>query len=292
MPEPTFDVIKRHGCERVTQRRVQLLRGPWLSPAHQRLDLRPAVLYRREVRRVSGQPHDFRFDFGDRRLDLTGLMHRQVVEQQDIPRAQLRDQYPTNVRIEGYGIDRAFETERREQPAQAQRPEQRHPLAMIARHTLIDSFAPRRAPASPRHRQMEARLVGEDEAAAIQPRDPAAEGAPVGLDPLGGGQTFFYEAGRAFAAPGRRSRDGLRLWPSFSDRPRVLRASRQAAARLAGATVPGACHRGRPDNRHRAASGSSRSLHESGGADERRCAGQPRRLRPSHRASLCHSRKP
>ena len=48
----------------------------------------------------------------------------------------------------------------------------------------------------------------------VEARDPAAEGPPVGFDPLGGGQTFFYEGGRVFAERGRPSRDVLRLVPS------------------------------------------------------------------------------
>jgi hypothetical protein len=42
---------------------------------------------------------------------------------------------------------------------------------------------------------VKARLVGEDQPAAIQSRDPTTEGPPVGFDSLRGRQTFFYEAG-------------------------------------------------------------------------------------------------
>jgi hypothetical protein len=84
-----------------------------------------------------------------------------------------------------------------------------------------------RPPVRPGHRQMEAGLVGEDEAATVEPLHPAAECLPVGFDPLGGREAFFYAAGRAAGAPGRRSRDALRLWPSSSDTRRVLPASRR-----------------------------------------------------------------
>ncbi len=292
MPEPTINVIKCHSFERVSQCRVQFLRRPWLASAHQSLDLRPTVLNRREVRRVSGQPQNLCFDRSDGLLDLTGLMHRQVVEQHNVFGAQLRDQRMTDIRIKDQRVNRTFNREGREQSAQAQTPDQSHCFAVIARHALVDSPPSRRPPVSSGHRQMKACFVGKDETATIQARDSATKSLTVGFDPLRGGEAFFYEAVRVSVRHGRQSRDALRLWLSFSSEPPVLRVSRQAAARLAGATVPIACHRGWQDSLHRAVSGSSHSLHDSGGANERPCGGQPQRLMPSRLMSLHHFRKP
>jgi hypothetical protein len=60
-----------------------------------RLAREPAVLHRREVRRVGRQPHHLHLDRGHRRLDLAGLMRPQVIEQNDVPLAQPRGQRET-----------------------------------------------------------------------------------------------------------------------------------------------------------------------------------------------------
>jgi len=263
-----------------------------LASAHQSLDLRPTVLNRREVRRVCRQPQDLCFDVADRLLDLTGLVYRQIIQEHNIRGTQLRNQHLIDIRIKGYSINRALKTERRKQSAQTQTSDQSHSFAMIARHALIDSFATRRTPISSGQGQMKACFVGEDQTATIQAGNSAAKALSVGFDPLRSSKAFFYEAARTFAEHGRQLRYALRLWLSFSSEPQVLRVSRQAAARLAGATISSACHRGWQGSLHRAVSGSSRSIHDNGGANERQCGGQPQRLMPSRLMFLHHFRKP
>jgi hypothetical protein len=77
---------------------------------------------------------------------------------------------------------------------------------------------------------MKACFVGKDKAATIQASDSATKGLAVGLDPLRSRQTSFYEAGRVSVKHGRQSRDGLRLWSSFSSTPPVQRAWRLVAS--------------------------------------------------------------
>ena len=291
MPEPTVNVIKRHGFERVSQRHVQFLWRAWLASAHQSLDLRPAVLNRREVGRVGRQPQDLRFDRGDYLLDLTGLMNRQIIQEQNIFRAQVRDQHPTDIRIKDHRINRAFKTERGEQATQAQRPDQRHPFAMIARHALVDSPPTRRAPIRSGHRQMKARFVGEDQTAAIQPGDPATESLPVGFDPLRRRKAFFYAADRVSGAPDKCSRDALALWLFFSDRRLVPRAWRLVARPLAAATRRAVSRLTSPDNHRRAAAVQGSDRHATVSSFGRPCSDRRQKYRRPRRACFRQSHK-
>jgi hypothetical protein len=255
MPEPTVNVIKCHSFERVTQCRVQFIRRAWLASAHQSLDLRPTVLNRREVGRISGQPQDFCFDRSDGLLDLTGLMHRQVIKQHDVFGAQLRDQSVTDIRIKDHRINRTFNREWCEQPAQTQTPDQSHCFAMIARHALVDSLSTRCTTIGSGQGQMKACFVGKDKTAAIQASDSATKGSPVGCDPLRSSKAFFYEAGRASVRHGRQSRDGLQLWPSFSSVLPVQRAWRLVAGRLGSSTTRVTSHPRLLDSRRHAEAG-------------------------------------
>jgi hypothetical protein len=237
MPEPTVNVIKCHGFERGGQRRVQVLRRAWLASAHQSLDLRPTVLNGREVGRVSGHPQDLGFNRSDCLLNLTGLMYRQVIKQHDVFGAQLRDQSVTDIRIKDHRINRTFNRERREQPAQTQTPGQSHCFAMITRHALVDSLSTRRTSIGSGQGQMKACFVGEDKTATIQAGNSAPKGLPVGLDPLRSSKAFFYEVDPTSVRHGRQLRDGLRLWPSFSSVLPSRRAWRLVAGRLGSSTT-------------------------------------------------------
>jgi hypothetical protein len=198
MPEPTVNVIKRHRFERVSQCRVQFLRRAWLASAHQSFDLRPIVLNRREVRRVSGQPQDFGFNRSDRLFNLTSLMHRQVIKQHNVFGTQLRDQRMTDIRIKNHSVNCTFNREWGEQSTQTQTSDQSHCFAVVARHALIDSCAARRASRGSSQGQMKACFVGKDKTATIQARDSATKSLPVGFDSFGSGKAFFVRGRPSF----------------------------------------------------------------------------------------------
>jgi hypothetical protein len=283
MPEPTVNVIKCHGFERISQRRVQVLRRAWLASTHQSLDLRPTVLYRRKVRRVSGQPQDLRFDRSDGLLNLTGLMHRQVIKQHNVFGAQLRAERLTNIRIKDHRINCTFNREWREQAAQTHTPDQSHALAVIARHALVDSFATRRSPIGSGQGQMKACFVGKDKTATIQARDSLTKGLPVGFDPFGSRKAFFYEADPTSVRHGIQSRDVLVLWPSFSSVLPVQRAWRLVAQRLGFATPQATSRSTAPDSRHHAEAARGSDPHARVSSFWQRCNGPCqtyRRLRP------------
>src|SRR5205085_9280180 len=64
MFEPSSNIFFGHGSDGCTDSLAQVRRGAWLLTAHEGLDLEPAVLARREVRRVSRQPDHFRLRLG------------------------------------------------------------------------------------------------------------------------------------------------------------------------------------------------------------------------------------
>ena len=116
MPEPTINIIKRHGFKCGTQRHVQVLRRAWSASAHQSFDLRPAVLNRREVRRISWQPQDLCLDRSHRLFNLARQMHRQIIQEQNIRGTQLRAENLIDIRIKAESINCALNTEWRKQP--------------------------------------------------------------------------------------------------------------------------------------------------------------------------------
>src|SRR2546423_149685 len=64
MFEPSSNIFFGHGSDGCTDSLAQVRRGAWLLTAHEGLDLEPAVLARREVRRVSRQPDHFGLRLG------------------------------------------------------------------------------------------------------------------------------------------------------------------------------------------------------------------------------------
>ncbi len=96
------------------------------------------------VRRVSGQPQDLCFNRSDGLLNLTGMMHWQVIQHHNVFGLQLRDQSLINISIKDHRINGAFKREWREQSAQTQTPDQRDSPSLIARHALL-TLLPRAA---------------------------------------------------------------------------------------------------------------------------------------------------
>lgn len=286
MPEPTINIIKRHGLKRIAQRHVQVLRRAWSPTTHQSFDLRPTVLYRREVRRIGWQPQDLGLDRRHRLLNLTRQMHRQIVQKQNIRGAQLRAEHLFDIRIKDQSIHRTLNAQWRKQPAQTQTPDQGHGLAMIARHSLADSLATRRTPVGSGQGQMKASFVREDQAATIQASHPPTESLPVGFDSFGCPEAFFYAAARVSEAHGKYSRDALALWPFFSNRRPVPRVWRRVALPLAVGVRRATSRSMSPDNRRRAAAARGSDPHARVSSFWRGCNGLRQKYQPLRRECL------
>ena len=163
---------------------------------------------------------------------------------------------------------------------------------MIARHALIDSLSTRRPSVGSGHRQMKARFVGKDQAATIQPGDPAAESLPVGFDPLRSREAFFYAAAQASGAHGKCSRDALVLWLSFSTMPPVPRAWRRVAPPRALATRRATSPSTSPDNRRRAAEAQGSDHHARVSSFWQPCSGSRQKYRRPRRECLRQLHRP
>jgi len=292
MLKPSCNVIKRDGLECCCQCRVQLFRRARLASTDQRLDLQPTVLNRRQVRRVGRQPQHLRLGVGHCCFNLAGLLHWQIIQQHNIFRAQLRHPPFADRRITAERIDRPFETQWREHAAQTQTPDQRHPGAVIARYALVDSCATHRTSRGPRHRQMKASFVGEDEPATVQSGDFATQSLAVGFDPLRSREALFSEAHQASVAHGRESRDELQLWLFFSSVPTVPQVRRLVALRLGSATASVTFHSTLPDSLRRAAVGRGSGPLRTASATWQQCGGQRRISQPLDPTSHCRAHMP
>lgn len=104
MLKPPCNVCECDRVEGIGEPNIQLCSCAWLAPPQKRFDLRPAVFDGREIRGVGRQPDHARFNCGRRTLNITGVMHLNLVEQHKIMRRQARHEQLRHQRLKSRGV--------------------------------------------------------------------------------------------------------------------------------------------------------------------------------------------
>src|SRR3954453_7531408 len=104
----------------------------------------------------------------DQRSDAWRLVARQVVHDDDVSRAHLRDENLLDVYLEGVAIDRTVEHERDDQAGEPQPGDEGGRLPVTVRHARPQALAPERPSVAPGHVGRGPGLVDEDEAGRIK----------------------------------------------------------------------------------------------------------------------------
>src|ERR1044071_2813341 len=292
MPKPTINIIKGHCFQCSSDCCIKLFLCSWLSPSHQRLDLRPTVLYRRKVWRIGRQPQHFGSHTSNRLFNQARLMNWQIVQQHYLVGPQLRHQQVSHVSIKDRLIYRPLDTQSGYPASQRKRPYQRVPSALIARLACTDSLPTPSSPVEACHSQMKARFVCKNELPAVELRNPLTESLAVCCDPLGCCHTFFCEAGRAFAVPDKESRREFALWLSSSSRRPVLPELCRVVVPPSRATKSVTHYSILKDSRQREAWEQGRDHYDGAATIERQFGEQRQKYQPLHRVCLGRSRMP
>lgn len=185
-------------CEQLQRDRDELddlvevarLRGP-----QKRFQLRKRELDRIEIGTVGRQKPEPRADAFDRGLDLRLLVHREIVQDDDLTRAQRGHQHLLDVGQECGIVDRPIEDRRCVKTLDPQRGHDRVRLPMAIRRVVAQT-EPTRAAAIPSQQVgRDTRFVDEDVAARIVERQrvlPAATGRGDISAPLFVGEYRFF----------------------------------------------------------------------------------------------------
>ncbi len=115
---------------------------------------------------------------GERRPDGGVLVDGQVVEDDDIARAQRRHQDLVDIRLEGRRVDRAVKHRRGGQPVEPQRGDHGMCLPVAARRVIVQAGAARTAAIPAQQIGRDATLIEEDVLADIAQGQPVAPLAP------------------------------------------------------------------------------------------------------------------
>ena len=170
MPHKVEAFLRRKQLERDRHALDDLVEAARARGAQEGFQLRERQFDRVEVRTVRRQEPKPGPDALNRRLDLGLLVHREVVEHDDVARPQCRDEHLLHVGEKAGIVDRPVEHGRGRQALDAQRGDDGVRLPMPAGRVIAEAL-PARAPAVPAEQVGgDPRFVDEDVAASIVQR--------------------------------------------------------------------------------------------------------------------------
>ena len=172
-----------------------LVEAAWSRGTQERLQLRKRLFDGIEVRTVGRQKAEPGADAFESGLHLRLLVHRQVVEDDDVARAERRHQDLLDIREEGGVVDRPVEDGGGREALDAQRSDDRVGVPMAARRVIPKAHAPGTAAVAAQQIRRDAGFIEKDVGArVVQPLGvlpPAARRGDVRPALLVGVYRFF-----------------------------------------------------------------------------------------------------
>lgn len=148
-----------------------LVEGARSRRPQERFQLRERHFDRIEIGTVGRQKTEARADAFDRGLHLRLLVHREVVEYDDVAGPQRRREYLLDVGEKRGVVERAIEDRRGLQPVDAERRDDGVRLPVPTRRVVLQATAPKAPPVATEEIGRDARLVDEDVPARIMQRE-------------------------------------------------------------------------------------------------------------------------
>jgi len=167
MPDEVQTFVRRKQIQRDRDELKHLIEAARSRRPQERLQLRKRHLDRIEVRAVRGQEAEPRPDAFDRGLHLGLFVHGQVIEDDDIARAQCRDQDLLDVGEKRGIVDRTIKHRRRGQAIDAQPRNDRLRLPVSARRVVAQPYATRTPTVAAQQIGGDAGFIDEDVGARV-----------------------------------------------------------------------------------------------------------------------------
>ena len=168
MGKPAFGVIGRDGGEGVGDRLQEGGLGACFGGAQESFDLAPHQFDGVQIRRVGGQKPGLRTDGGDQSEGGFVFMGPEIVQHDDVARAQGRHEDFPHVGLEDLGVGRPFDGHAGARAVQADGGDHRGGLPMAVRTARHQTLAARGSSAQARHVCFGRRFVDEDEPARLE----------------------------------------------------------------------------------------------------------------------------
>lgn len=162
MPDEIQAFLRREELERDRDELDHLVEAARSRRAEKRFQLGKGEFDRIEIRTVGRQKPQPRTDPLDRRLHLGLLVHRQVIKDHDVARAQRRREHLLDVGEEGGVVDGPVEHGRGVQAVDAQRRDDGVGLPVAARRVVAEAQATGTAPITTQDVRGNAGLIDED----------------------------------------------------------------------------------------------------------------------------------
>jgi len=138
-------VVARDFEQRPPKGVLQLTQGARSGLSEKRLQLRPRMLDRIEVRRVAGQMDQSGAGGVDQLAHTGRLVCGELVEDHDVARAKLGPEALLDVRLEGPRRHRSTQHHRRDDAVERERRRHRDVVAPVLRHCIHSALAHRRS---------------------------------------------------------------------------------------------------------------------------------------------------
>jgi hypothetical protein len=169
-------------AERGRHQRAHLIEAPWASGAKKRFQFGKGLLDRIEVGAVGRQKAEMRLRGFNCGANLRVLVDRQVVEYDDVARAQRGHQHLFDIREERGTVDGPIEDRRRGEPLEAQPDDEGVGLPVTARRAIVQPRAAWAAAIAPQQVRRDATLIEKDVLTDIAQRLGVLPPAPGGRD--------------------------------------------------------------------------------------------------------------
>ena len=176
------------GCDRAQGFRhggIQCLTGPRLGFAQVRLELRPAALNRRQIRRIGRQKQEPRAGLLDGLADARRFVRPQVIHDDDVPRMQRGAEHLRDIHAQPLGIRGALDRHHSLDALAPERGEHRHIRPIILGDSPDHPRPPRGAAIQAGHGEVHARFIDELEPLGGERGDLLPVAGPRLLDALG-----------------------------------------------------------------------------------------------------------
>jgi hypothetical protein len=177
--EPAFRVARCHPPDDLPHGVVDPLHRTCSRRAERFFDLAPTVLHRRQVRRVRRQNAVASTSRLNGFTSAARPMRTESVDHNDIVGFQERSYALTHVLGEDLPVHGSFKGQRSDHALQPQSQDERDIRIRLARRLRIRALPPSRPRVAPRHAQMSAELVEEDQPPGAYPPRPSTKGHPT-----------------------------------------------------------------------------------------------------------------
>jgi hypothetical protein len=170
VPDVVSALGHREELEGIAHERCDTIECPGSRRSEERLELGERLFDRIKVGTVRRQKPDVRADGFNRRADLRLFVHHEVIEDDDIARAERRHQNLFDVGEKADIVDRAIEDRRSADPVDRQRGDHRRRLPMTAGRVVVQPDAPRAATVAAQEIGRDTALVQKDVLAGVVQR--------------------------------------------------------------------------------------------------------------------------